>query len=97
MGSVIANSDLRDQLGTLYPNLLRFASSLTSSHDRAEDRTQETMASAIRFQDRFEPGTNARAWLFTIVAGCANGAGKGAVRAPASGTRRGGRSWRTQR
>ncbi len=63
---VIANSDLRDQLGTLYPNLLRFAGSLTSSHADAEDLAQETMARAIRFEDRFEPGTDARAWLFTI-------------------------------
>jgi RNA polymerase sigma-70 factor, ECF subfamily len=61
-----APAGIRDEIEGLHPNLLRFARSLTSSQAEAEDLAQETLARAIRFEDRFEPGTDARAWLFTI-------------------------------
>lgn len=61
-----APAGIRQQLEALQPGLLRFARSLTSSNADAEDLCQETMARAIRFEDRFEPGTDARAWVFTI-------------------------------
>lgn len=41
---------------------------LTRDEREAEDLVQDAMVRALRFWDRFEPGTNARAWLFTIVA-----------------------------
>ncbi|MFN2463279.1 MAG: RNA polymerase sigma factor [Candidatus Dormibacteria bacterium] len=66
MSPEIAPADLRAQIEGLQPNLLRFARSLTSSQADAEDLAQETLARAIRYEDRFEPGTDARAWLFTI-------------------------------
>ncbi|MHB8509763.1 MAG: sigma-70 family RNA polymerase sigma factor [Candidatus Dormibacteria bacterium] len=57
---------IRDQIIELQPALLRFARSLTRSAADAEDLAQETMARALRFEDHFAPGTDARAWLFTI-------------------------------
>jgi RNA polymerase sigma-70 factor, ECF subfamily len=60
------NSGIREQLADLGPGLLKYARSLTPSAADAEDLAQETMARALRFQERFEPGTDARAWLYTI-------------------------------
>ncbi len=57
---------IREQIDSLHPSLVRFARSLTSSQADADDLAQETLARALRFEDHFEPGTNARAWLFTI-------------------------------
>ena len=59
-------SALRDELPTVQPALLRFARALTRDPDDADDLVQETMARALRFEDHYTPGTDARAWLFTI-------------------------------
>jgi RNA polymerase sigma-70 factor (ECF subfamily) len=40
---------------------------MTRSHADAEDLVQETYLRALRSFDRFVPGTNIRAWLFTIL------------------------------
>jgi RNA polymerase sigma factor (sigma-70 family) len=48
-------------------SLLRVARRLTSDSASAEDLVQETMLLAWRGFDRFEEGTNARAWLFRIL------------------------------
>ncbi|MDE3155942.1 MAG: sigma-70 family RNA polymerase sigma factor [Acidobacteriota bacterium] len=50
-------------LDRLYGAALR----LTGNPADAEDLVQETYLKAFRFADRFEPGTNLRAWLFTIL------------------------------
>jgi RNA polymerase sigma-70 factor, ECF subfamily len=39
---------------------------MTRSATEADDLVQETMLKAYRFYDRFEPGTNMRAWLLKI-------------------------------
>jgi RNA polymerase sigma-70 factor (ECF subfamily) len=49
------------------PNLRAFAYSLSGSPDRADDLVQETMVKAWSKQSSFTPGTNLRAWLFTIL------------------------------
>jgi RNA polymerase sigma-70 factor (ECF subfamily) len=49
-------------LDVLYANALR----LTRSHADAEDLVQETVLRAYRFFERFERGTNVKAWLLRI-------------------------------
>jgi RNA polymerase sigma-70 factor (ECF subfamily) len=47
--------------------LYRTALRLTRVPADAEDLVQETYLRAFRAADRFEPGTNLKAWLFTIL------------------------------
>ncbi|MCG6927240.1 MAG: sigma-70 family RNA polymerase sigma factor [Acidobacteria bacterium] len=47
--------------------LFGMAYRLTGNAHDAEDLVQETMLRAHRSFDRYRPGTNARAWLFTIL------------------------------
>jgi len=50
-------------LDALYRTALR----MTRNPQDAEDLVQETMLRAFRFLDRFQRGTNLRAWLFKIL------------------------------
>jgi RNA polymerase sigma-70 factor, ECF subfamily len=56
-------ADALAQLDSLYRTALR----LTRNPADAEDLVQDTFLKAFRAADRFEPGTNLRAWLFTIL------------------------------
>ena len=47
--------------------LYNFAFKLTLSEENAKDLLQETSLKAYRFINSFEPGTNAKAWLFRIM------------------------------
>jgi len=47
--------------------LFRSALRLTQNRAEAEDIVQDTWLSAFRSFHRFDPGTNCRAWLFTIL------------------------------
>ena len=47
--------------------VFRFATMLSGDPVHAEDLVQETMLRAFRSWHRFRSGTNARAWLFTIL------------------------------
>ena len=51
----------------LVDSLYRTALRLTHNPADAEDLVQDTYLKAFRAADRFEPGTNLRAWLFTIL------------------------------
>ena len=48
-------------------DLFRTATRLLGSQTEAEDIVQETYLSAWKSFSRFEPGTDCRAWLFTIM------------------------------
>lgn len=47
--------------------VLRLALWLIGNRAEAEDVVQETFSQAVQSFHRFEPGTNARAWLFAIM------------------------------
>ena len=47
--------------------LYRTALRMTKNTNDAEDLVQETYVKAYRFWEKFEPGSNARAWLFKIM------------------------------
>ena len=59
--------ELREGLIQALPNLRAFAVSLTGNPDRADDLVQDTLVKAMGAADRFEPGSNLHAWLFTIL------------------------------
>ena len=56
----------RELLKTL-PSLRAFAMSLIQRSDRADDLVQDTIMKAWANQTSFQPGTNMKAWLFTIL------------------------------
>ncbi len=60
-------SDPRDELVTHLPALRAFALSLTRNRATADDMMQDTVLKAWTNMDKFTPGTNMRAWLFTIL------------------------------
>jgi RNA polymerase sigma-70 factor (ECF subfamily) len=59
--------DPRDELVEHLPALRAFAVSLTRDSVAADDLVQDAIVKAWKNIDRFTPGTNLRAWLFTIL------------------------------
>jgi RNA polymerase sigma-70 factor (ECF subfamily) len=57
----------RDEVVGLIPALRAFAWSLSHNGSDADDLVQETLIKAWTNRDKFEDGTNLRAWLFTIL------------------------------
>jgi len=53
-------------------DIFRTANRLLGDSARAEDVTQEVFLQAWKSFQRFEPGTNCRAWLFKILFHCVN-------------------------
>jgi RNA polymerase sigma-70 factor (ECF subfamily) len=51
----------------LAPDLFRVAMYLKRDRDLAEDLLQETMMQGLKSFHRYEPGTNCKAWLTTIM------------------------------
>jgi RNA polymerase sigma-70 factor (ECF subfamily) len=49
------------------PKLRRYARALTRNRDRADDLVQDTLGRALGKEEFWQPGTNLRAWLFTIM------------------------------
>ena len=59
-------TDFHKLLEAQIPRLRRYARALTRDA-RTDDLVQDTLVRAIAKQDRWEPGTNLRAWLFTLM------------------------------
>jgi RNA polymerase sigma-70 factor, ECF subfamily len=57
----------RDEIVVHLRPMRAFAMSLTRDRARADDVVQDTVLKAWSNIDKFEPGTNMRAWLFTIL------------------------------
>lgn len=57
----------RQIIWPLLPVLLRTARYLTGCSEQAEDLVQETVLKAMGAIDTFQPDTNAKAWLMTIL------------------------------
>jgi len=57
----------KEELISLLPSLRAFAHSLAGNAARADDLVQDTVVKALSHAEQFEPGTNMRAWLFTIL------------------------------
>lgn len=62
-----AASRFQHDLVALIPHLRAFSRVLCGRRAIAEDMAQEALAKAWRARERFEPGTNLKAWLFTIL------------------------------
>lgn len=59
--------EIREELIRQIPNLRAFAVSLSGNAERADDLVQEALMKAWANIEMFQPGTNMRAWLFTIL------------------------------
>lgn len=53
-------------------DIFRSATRMLGQKERAEDVAQEVFLQAWKSFDRYEPGTNCRAWLFKILFHCVN-------------------------
>ena len=64
---VMTTVEFNNQLNKMSTLLHSFAYNLTKNGEDAKDLFQETAYRAITNQDKFRPGTNFKAWLFTIM------------------------------
>lgn len=60
-------SQLETDLIALLPNLRAFARSLCGNSAQADDLVQEALVKAWKSQASFAPGSNLKAWIFTIL------------------------------
>jgi RNA polymerase sigma-70 factor, ECF subfamily len=63
----MAMSDFDDLLEPQIPRLRRYARAPLRDVTRADDLVQDTLVRALGKQHLWEPGTNLRAWLFTLM------------------------------
>jgi len=57
----------RESVLQLIPALRAFAWSLSHNSSDADDLVQDTLIKAWTHREKFEPGSNLRAWMFTIL------------------------------
>ena len=62
----VGRPPFKDGLVALLPDLRAFSRFLCRERVAADDLVQNTALIALSKQSQFEPGTNLKAWLFTI-------------------------------
>ena len=65
--AVEAPDDFRDEIVALIPSLRAFARGLCRDRELADDLVQDAMMRAWASKHTYKPGTNCRAWMFTIL------------------------------
>ena len=63
----LSDEEFRTQLAAVIPQLRAFGRSLSGNRDTGDDLVQETLLKAWAARDRYEAGTNLRAWTFIIL------------------------------
>jgi RNA polymerase sigma-70 factor, ECF subfamily len=61
------SGSIKDAMLAQIPSLRAFGFSLCGNFERTDDLVQETLLKAWQNLDKFQEGTNLRAWLFTIL------------------------------
>src|SRR5215470_9220276 len=61
------SAELQSALLEVLPHLRAFARSLTRNRDQADDLVNDAIVRAISASAQFTPGTNFKAWIFTIL------------------------------
>jgi RNA polymerase sigma-70 factor (ECF subfamily) len=62
-----SSSSFLQEMTALIPTLRAFGRSLCMDATLADDLAQETMLKALSHRDHFQPGSNMKAWLLTIL------------------------------
>lgn len=62
-----SRAELETMLMDVIPHLRAFARSLTRNRDQADDLTHDAVVRALAAIDQYTPGTNFKAWMFTIL------------------------------
>lgn len=65
--SVTFGEGLQHEIEVLIPRLTRYARTLTRDPAAADDLVQDCLTNALRKIHLWEPGTDLRAWLFTVL------------------------------
>ena len=63
----LPDNEFKEQLAQVIPHLRAFGRSLSGNRDLADDLVQETLLKAWAARQRFQAGTNMRAWTFIIL------------------------------
>jgi RNA polymerase sigma-70 factor (ECF subfamily) len=63
----LSDDEFKAELARVIPHLRAFGRSLSGNRDLADDLVQETLMKAWAARQRFQAGTNMRAWTFIIL------------------------------
>jgi len=63
----VSSQEFNSLVVTNAESLTPFAISLTRDHEAAKDLCQETLCRAFIYKEKYQTGTNLKAWLYTIM------------------------------